>query len=564
MGDYHIKTPNQKIIMSKLSRRDFLKLFTATAFSSLVPPHFVPLRSHNDQLPQLEIDQLPEFIQEILQLTPKTIFGKDGYLAKVNDGDSANSIVLQRRTDWNLQNTQPYNQLKADKPWGIVLHWFGDKYPQPQDIDFYMRGFNGKKIIDGFTITTSAHFLVGDFPVNTNPTNKTVGIVQIQKPNPEGIPYQAAHISFLDHAAYQEGRQYFISALNKLTLENPGVRFLIQDFYDQPLILAHKQTIGIEITGHSFEDPRFYPTPQKIANVLSVVWAVMKRYSIPAKDIMGHLELQLNKPDPGKKFLALIKYLIGIKALIENDEEMNSLVFDPFVGAIGDNNPVLTYFKFIRDYLLLTTSPEQIYEWDAWSKFLMSYDAIQGLLTEQFLAKEYYYPLQEPFWQPGNKFLEPANHEGVDFYPGFNEFLRDDLEINIHLIANGTCIYFGEAVGIHDGQLAIFKHRQKDGSETISYYGHLKSIRNLKVGERYPGGWIIGSIRNPQDPPYGFLHFSLAFGPSWEIYLNQNPNIPLNAGSAWIITYFLDPIIYLSERNAQIYDPLKGIRIKPR
>lgn len=550
--------------MSKFSRRDFLKLFTVTAFSSLVPPHRLHLGTPTDQLPKLELDQLPEFIQEIIKLVPKTVIEKDGYLAVTQEGNRPNQLVLQRRTDWNLQNTKPYNQLKTDKPWGIVLHWFGDKYPQPQDIDFYLRGFNGRRKIDELYITTSAHFLVGDLPVNTDPANKTVGIVQTQKPSPEGIPYQAAHVSFLDHKAYKEGRQYFISAQNKLSLENPGIRFLLQDFYDRPQNLPHQQTIGIEITGHSFEDPRFYPAPQKIANAISVVWAIMKRYAIPAKDIMGHFELQLNKPDPGKKFLALFKYLIGIKALIEDDEEMNALVFKPFVSSDGGNNPVLTYFKIIRDYLFLTTSPRQINEWYAWSKFLFAYDAIQGMPSGKFLTNEFYYPIRKPYWKPDYKFPEPSSHEGIDFYPYLSETSRDHLDVNVHLIANGTCIYFGESKGSYGGQFAIFKHRQKDGSEIISYYSHLKTIWNLKLGKNYQGGWLIGSISNPQDPPYGFLHFSLAYGPTWEIYLNQSPNIPLNAGPTWIQTYFIDPIMNLYEWNAKNYEPSPGERIKAR
>jgi hypothetical protein len=231
---------------------------------------------------------------------------------------------------------------------------------------------------------------------------------------------------------------------------------------------------------------------------------------------------------------------------------------------MGNNNPVLTYFKFIRDYLLLTTFPKHIYEWDTWSKFQFAYDAIQGIQSEQFLVKDVYFPIQEHYWRPGFSFPEPGNHDGIDFYPYLGKTLRDDPELNVHLIANGTCIYIGESIGIHDGQLAIFKHRQKDGSEIISYYGHLKTIRNLKLGGKYPGGWVIGTINNPQDPPYGFLHFSLAYGPSWELYLNINPNIPLNAGPTWIKTYFIDPTIYLTNRNAKVYDPTNGFRIKPR
>jgi N-acetyl-anhydromuramyl-L-alanine amidase AmpD len=45
------------------------------------------------------------------------------------------------------------------------------------------------------------------------------------------------------------------------------------------------RTIAIEITGYDFENPEHYPGEQQIANVVGVVWAVMKRYGIPAMNI---------------------------------------------------------------------------------------------------------------------------------------------------------------------------------------------------------------------------------------------------------------------------------------
>jgi hypothetical protein len=352
-------------------------------------------------------------------------------------------------------------------------------------------------------------------------------------------------------------------ALNQWSYENQAVPFLLQDFYAQPGVLAHKQTIAVEITGHSFDSPEFYPGTQKIANVIAVVWAIMKRYSIPAKDIMGHFELQLSKPDPGKKFLALVKYLIGIKALIDEDEEMKALVFDPFDGDVNPHNPVRPYFNFIRDYLLLTTSPQQVYQWDAWSKFLFTFDALFKNPSEQFLADEFCHPLVEPTWQPGYRFLAPGGHEGVDIYPKTRNNHHQNQEQPVHLIANGECVHIGEYRGFHKGQLAIFKHRQKDGSEILSCYAHLVINRKIKVGVNYSRGWVIGKIHTPPGPPHGYLHLSIAYGPSWEIFLKDSPNIPLNAGPVWIRLYFIDPLEFLVEAGALPYDPFLHTRFKP-
>jgi hypothetical protein len=512
----------------------------------------------------MEYEQLPEFIQEIMRLVPDTAIGRDGVLQFVNGASGTNRNVRSKRTDWNLENTQPYDLLRSDKPWGIVLHWFGDKYAEQQNLDYYLRGFNGKRWFDEFYTSTSAHFLVGENPPTHNRLASTVGIVQTQKPGPEGTPYQAAHIRYLDHEVYESGNHYLVSALDQLYYEDRGVRTLLQDFYTQPGVLAHLQTIAIEITGYDFDNPVNYPGPQKIANVISVVWAIMKRYRIKAIDIMGHFELQLGKPDPGKKLLALIKFLIGIKALIEDDDEMKTLVFSPFEAAGSPQEQTLAYFSFIRNYLLLTTSPKQIYEWDAWSKYLVTIDVLKGDGINPRIAKGFTFPLAKPYWTPGNRFLEPSNHEGVDLYPNHREVYIHGLEQNVYLIANGVCIYLGESGEIHDGLLAIFKHRQVDGSEIISYYGHLRKFRNLEVGFEYRAGWAIGTISTPQEPPYGYLHFSIAYGPSWEGYLQHHPKIPIHVDPVWVDRYFIDPMDFLTKAPMIQRNDQKNTRLIPK
>lgn len=536
--------------MSVFNRRDFLNLVASSAVSSLIPNFLESIHLPDTFLYSMDLEQLPEYIQDVLKLVPKTEIGEDGYLQLVNRENGNLRNVRSRRTDWNIERTMPYDQLIADKPWGIVLHWFGDQYNEQQSLDFYLHGFNGKRWFDDVYTSTSAHFLVGDYPPTHDPVASAFGIVQTQKPGPEGIPYQAAHIGPIDYSAYESGRNYFVSALNKLSLEYPGVRTLLQEFYARPGVLAHLQTIAIEITGHHFDHPDHYPSPQKIANVVSVVWSVMKRYKIQSKDIMGHFELQLNKADPGKKFVALIKFLIGIKGLIDDDEEMKTLIFSEFNLEGSPQEQILAYFNFLRDYLLLTTSPVQIYEWDIWSKYHFAYEVIQGNQSQPFLARGFTYPIKEPYGLPGNRFLEPSNHAGVDIYPEQRELNGYQEERNVYLIANGVCTYIWETNNPHEGTLVVFKHRQVDGSEIVSYYGHLKNTRKLKVGEKYRAGEIIGTISTPLHPPYGYLHFSLAYGPSWEGYLHHHPVVPLNVDYVWIENYFLDPLKFLAEGPA--------------
>jgi hypothetical protein len=547
-----------------LNRRDFLKLMVSTTISGLIPPRLKHYQPYIAEWPSLRVGQLPAPITEILQLVPDTIVHPDGLLAMISRDTGKYINVHLEPTNWNIDNSHPWNELNSDVSWGIVLHWFGDRYPEQREIQFYLRGFNGIRQVGEYYINTSAHFLIGDHKPIADSTQNEVGILQTQKPGPGGVPYEAAHIRSLDYNAYREGRHYFLLALNELNKKYPQVRSILQDFFDQPGVYPHMRTIGVEITGYGFDNPEIYPGSQKIANVVSVVWALMKRYNIPVHNIIGHLEIQLSKPDPGKKFLALIKYLIGIKALIEPEEKMQLLIFGQHLD--GQNSPtqaVLAYFDYLRDYLMLTATPRHVSEWDAWSKFFLTRDLIYQGRSELSNVEAFYRPVIKPSWQPGYRFIVPENHEGVDIYPDQREFPKHNHTHNIHLMATGKCIYLGRSEGLHDGQLSIFRHRQVDGSEIISSYGHLNALANLKVGEKYTGGQIIGHITTPKNPPHGFLHFSLAYGPSWDIYLKNSPNIPLNVGPTWIKNYFFNPSGFFTDNTLVPGDIVKNFRYFP-
>jgi hypothetical protein len=97
-----------------------------------------------------------------------------------------------------------------------------------------------------------------------------------------------------------------------------------------------------------------------------------------------------------------------------------------------------------------------------------------------------------------------------------------------------------------------------DGSEVITSYGHLETLPNIRIGEKCIGGQVVGQISIPKNPPQGFLHFSLAYGPSWEIYLRKNPNIPLNVGPTWIKNYFINPASFFSKKSLVPGDGLKN------
>jgi hypothetical protein len=546
----------------QLDRRSFLKVLATGTFSSLLPPGLSSLQHETESWPTTPRTSLPGPIQAILKLVPKTQLGENGLLSVTPQNGGSPAQVPLAPTNWNIENSHSYNRLLPGQPWGIVLHWFGDRNGRQGDLDFYLRGFNGVRQIGEYMTSTSAHFLVGDHPPLGVETN-TLGIAQLQEPAPDGTPYQAAHIRTLDFGAYTEGRHYFVMALHQLSQAYPGVRTLLQDFYAVPGVPAHMRTLAVEITGFDFDTPIHYPGPQKIANVLSVVRACMQRYQIPALNLMGHFELQLSKPDPGKKFLALIKFLIGILALVELEQDFKALVFGPFLPATGSREAAVeAYFRYLRDYLNLTTSPRQIYEWDAWSKFLVTYDILTNGRAKPNGCHTFFAPLDPPTWRQGYTFLNPENHDGIDIYPGPQTTRGNDQERQVHLLATGTCIHLGISTGMHDGFLAVFRHRQADGSEIITAYGHLDEFTDLQIGHEYPGGWVIGSINTPKSAPRGYLHFSVAYGPAWETNLHLNPNTPLNAGPTWIRKHFMDPTGFLPSTTPPGGKGLKNAHIQ--
>ena len=104
----------------------------------------------------------------------------------------------------------------------------------------------------------------------------------------------------------------------------------------------------------------------------------------------------------------------------------------------------------------------------------------------------------------------------------------------------------GEGKGLHNGKLALFRHRHHDGSEYISCYGNLNEIGNIAVGKLYQAGDPIGKITQPTRGS-SFLHFGLAYGPAWEISLAANPDTPLSAGPSWIRNHYFDPQPHLDE-----------------
>jgi N-acetyl-anhydromuramyl-L-alanine amidase AmpD len=478
-----------------------------------------------------------------------------GYLSILDERAIPLGRVPLARTLWNLQRNHARDRL-AQAPWGIVLHWYGDKEGFDKSAAGYLRGFDSLRLIDDYFTRTSAHFLVADGEPSTKvEPGRKLSILQTQSPDMDGTPFLASHLQALDYQSHYDRKQYFVRAFYQLNLEEPAIHSILQDFFDGPTTIdPNFQTIAIEMTGYGFEHAANFPPAQQIANAVAVIWAVMRRYEISVMNILGHHEIQLGKSDPGKKFMAYIRFLLGVKALIEKDEKMKRLVFGSFLGPEGNSQYAIDkYFKFVRDFLMLVGRPQQVYEWESLCGYWLVHDAVTGSFPSPDDSTAYRFTppltgLGISNYPTGYSFLTPENHEGVDLYldSAYGGFLTAHYE-PVQLVTKGTCIYAGEGGGMHPGKLAMFRHRQADGAEIISIFSHLSEFGNLQIGNSYPVGFPVGSIRIRKGYPT-FLHLAIAYGSTWDLDLQRKPDIPPNAGLTWIQERFLEPVQYMRDR----------------
>lgn len=549
----------------KISRKDFLSLIGVTLGALIIPPALTIPGRPSARWPELESGNLPPEISCILNSTPETTIDSAGYLQVHDPSKSIWSAAHVEPTLWNIENSTPRDRLKNGMKWGIVLHWFGDTERNNLDLSGFMRGFNGLRRFEDIETPTSAHFLVGAVHPLANHSGSKISIVQTQKPDIDGHPFAGAHIRSISHQKLLEGKQYFINAMNNLSYEGKGFQSLLQTYYDGSKRDLNKHTLGIEITGSRFDADGYFPSQQKVANVLSVVISLMKRYMIPAANILGHLEIQMNKPDPGKKFMALIRYLVGIQALVEENEQLKQLVFGNIYRNTHDKTAaVIQYFEYVREYLMLISTPGLVHNWEKISKYWFFRDELTNNHSSIPLTGEFCFPISGDYVINGYDYLDPPNHEGVDIhYPIKERGYNSSGRALIRLIANGRCLYYGEVKDCHHGKLAIFLHRQPDGTQFLSVYGHLSGFHNLTVGGDYPMGYLIGHVNNNGSACGNFLHFAIAYGALWDETLSKYPTIPLNGGPYWIKQRYFHPLEFLSQRITQTNDMIILNKLHP-
>ena len=535
---------------TQLTRRAFLKLAGANlaALAFRIPGDDWDWQPQD--WPALELEQLAPQVRQILSLVPKLRIQPDGYLVLLNEDGSPSGSVPHVRTVWNQERCGPRDRLKSGLPWAIVLHWYGDKPSFDKTIAGYLRGFDSLRKVAHYITRTSAHFVVADEPPSTRPPDlqDSVGILQTQAPDPQGYPYLGSHLKSLDYLTHYQRRQYFVRAYYQLGYREPRVHSVLQDYFDGHIIDPNQYTIAIEIAGFDFEHAEHTPGPQQIANVLGVVTAVMKRYGITANNILGHHEIQLGKPDPGKKFMTLVRYLLGVKALVDRDYQMKRLVFGQFSDAqTSPDEAVQAYFKMVRDYLVLVGTQKDVYEWEAMGSYWITHSLLSRVKLPTI--KEVRWPLDAMYRNDKLQYLEPENHEGVDLLAWQMRDLKPGITKSAvaRLLAEGTCLFSGENDRCNPGRTAIFSHFQSDGAQILTVYSNLAQMSELHLGARYPAGFPLGSLESSRYQLSPSLHLAVAYGATWDTDLNISPTIPINAGTNWIQRRYLHPLDYFGQ-----------------
>jgi hypothetical protein len=539
---------------ANIGRRNFLKL-TGTSLAAF-PVNFLSIYKpdgHSTEIPSIGWADIPFVVQDIIRKIPALEIQPDGLLWI---WDQNRQEYFQSRlipTQWNLERNTSYERLFSDKSWGIVLHWFGTTFSGEQSLAGYMRGFDSLRHVRDYETKTSAHFLVGDNPLVSLDTHdsKQLAIIQTQLPDRDGTPLVASHLSGLDYLAHEHRQQYFVRAFYELGYQDPSIHSILTELYDGPRLDPNYRTIAIEMAGADFEQESHFPSTQQLANVLGLLIALMRRYRIPALNILGHQEIELRKPDPGKKFMALIRYLVGVYALFSRDHELFNLVFGGFIMEDQDAwMGVMRYFRFVRDYFTLVGYPQQVYQWEVAVNFG---NFMKRLSAEKLVGEDKLQPFVQflnpiPLQTAAKKdcFLSPPGHEGVDLYLADNrEPYNSSRKVNVRLPAQGQCLMSEAGSGCGFGKFAIFRHLQNDGAEIITVFSNLETTANLEPGRIYDAGYSIGSIAAGGPLGEGFLHFAIAYGATWDTNLKQQSIHPVGASSDWIRKRYLDPIEYL-------------------
>lgn len=533
----------------KIGRRDFIKL-TGLVAGGLALPKTPDLKP---DWPSFNKEALPEKISSLLEAVPFTSLGQDGYLHFKNETGRAENVPTTQ-TQFNIENSRNVDRLRTDAPWAIVLHWTGGTFKTPKE--FVDLAFNPMRRIGGMgeLTGTSAHFLVGKAELKTGQTiEDPLSIAQIQKPDTDGVPFRAAHLAAIDWDTYhQNGRRWYpVNAMYHFGYYfYPGFHSTLQDIYDGIHISPDKRSLGIEIAGKFFDEEGTRPTEQETANVISTAWALMKAYNIGPWNVIGHYEIEPGKGDPGKVYLAEVRFYLGLKALTEEGDDSKQLVFGMFLEGSNSQEASKNYFESVRNYLVLTATPLEVASFEERTRYWDIMDSLFPPEQKVPVATSFRRPISGTDIGTGFSFLQTRDDGG--YHTGKDYNTVDDAGKPVFLIGDSVCIYSG-FLGTGFGNTAIFRFRTKDGAEYITRYLHLENLPNTKEGEIYKKGFVVGNVGRSGGWPVNTEHLHLDIAPVATYQKGAGLELKLNywpkpGTKEWVVkSSYIDPEVFLGQ-----------------
>lgn len=373
---------------TKLARRDFVKLMAGSLFSVTAPPTIWPEFQQRIEPAGPQSDyQLPDHIQRVINLVQPVGVDSAGYL---NLFSSLRQMPFQGRvelleTQWNQKHFDRWYRLRPEHPWAIVLHWDGGQN-YPRSLAQLVNGLNHSgNIVTGSESENSAHFGVGpaEPAIADGDISAPVSIAQLQRPWMDGTPLLASH---LHHTVGTQKQRLGTPGQVLFLMQEIGIQSTLVDIHLGQRLDPNFRTLAVEITGKKFDldYPQNLPNPQLIANLLSLVRALMLAYGIRAWDVVGHLELQGDKPDPGKLFMAYIRFVMGILALQENEVSLRRAVFGEYQSRRQLHRSATSYFEQLDQFTQQITRPDQYQAWTQHTQCQPLLTCLQEIQTDNF------------------------------------------------------------------------------------------------------------------------------------------------------------------------------------
>ncbi len=361
-----------------MNRRSFLRLSSAGVFSvaARALPPAQPLRL-GDRL-WAEHLPIPAIIRQVLELQPPLLMDEHGYLALAPADSWTSPLRVQvLPTAWNQQKNRLRHRMWDQYSWGVVLHWDGAPTGARRSAAQMVNGLNhSMDIRSGNEVQNSAHFGVGPARLMRDPgsADEPLSVAQFQHPAPDGVPYIASHLRpEVGKPAWRIGNVHASLA----TLRHLGIRSILTEIYEGVRFDPNYRMLAVEMQGRRYERdfPANMPPAQQMANTLSLIIALMRAYDIGPWDVAGHLELQHDKPDPGKLFIAGTRFLIGLQALTAGQAWLVRRVF----GGMDDLRLAVDYFHRLGAYLRMVAQPETFIAFDEFFGFTSIFDSLLGI-----------------------------------------------------------------------------------------------------------------------------------------------------------------------------------------